>query len=103
MILWKLISKNSMNKIIEYMYRSLTEQTIQTIEMKPEFNRSVKLVFNSVLIIWILSATILTKCFTSLLLGIYSTQKSVPLVDSIDDIIANKELQIIDSRNQLAS
>ena len=43
---------------------------------------------------WTLCTTILTLCFASILLGIYSTKRAVPLVQSLDDICDNKDIQI---------
>ena len=50
---------------------------------------------NAIIItIWLLSATILTACFESKLLGIYSSQKSIPMFNTLQDIIDNKDLKI---------
>ena len=38
---------------------------------------------------------VLTHCFSSILLGIYSTQKTVPLVQSLEDIINNNNNELI--------
>src|SRR5882724_11953222 len=44
--------------------------------------------------IWIISSTILVNCFASLLLNTYFHIKSVPLIDSIEDLVNNKQIMI---------
>ena len=44
--------------------------------------------------IWILCTFILSLSFVSILLGIFSSQKCVPLVQSLDDIMDNKQLSV---------
>ena len=44
--------------------------------------------------IWIISSTIIVNCFASLLLNTYFHMKSVPLIDSIEDLVNNKQIMI---------
>jgi len=44
--------------------------------------------------IWIISSTIIVNCFASLLLNTYFHIKSVPLIDSIEDLVNNKQIMI---------
>src|SRR5882757_8295505 len=89
--------KSSIINNLENILRTLTNQSLENFEdillnynsvnniQNNNNTKYAKLSHNSLFMLWILSASILTKCFSSVLLGIYSTQKSVPLVDSLDD------------------
>ena len=77
-----------------YIMRTLVDQT-EDYFVNIKFKiKSHKYISYAIIIIWILSASILTKCFTSILLGIYSTQKPYPLVYTLQDIIDNKDIKI---------
>ena len=45
--------------------------------------------------IWLICATILTRSFTSLLLNTYFNLKYGPLFDSLEDLINNRDLNIV--------
>ena len=50
---------------------------------------------NSVFVLiytWIISSLILTLAFTGMLLGLYSSQKYLPFVESMDQLLANDEV-----------
>src|SRR6185437_4072456 len=73
---------SSLFSILFFMYRSLVSQTYitqYTLHFKSNYGKVI--IFINI-IIWILSSFILTACFTSILLGIYSSQKSYPLFNT---------------------
>ena len=53
-----------------------------------------KFSFILMIVIWSQSASILTKAFTGLLLNTYFNQKSLPIVETLQDIYFNKEILI---------
>ena len=85
--------------LIEYfiqLFKSLVNQDIRNHGHLIYKNTRVsfKAGLDIILLTWIISSCFLTHCFVSELLTIYSPQKSVPLVQSLDDIISNKHLLI---------
>ena len=54
-----------------------------------------------IVVIWLHSASILSKAFTGILLNTYFKVKSVPTVNSLEDIYDNKELSILTTKYQL--
>ena len=53
----------------------------------------------SLLFIWILSSTILAKCFTSLLLNTYFIRKPSLTVETLEDIVSNPGLSVSGKRS----
>lgn len=73
----------SVVNVLVILFRSLTNQTMN------RNNCSTLLLFN-----WILTISVLTKCFVSVLLGIYSTKTFVPLVNTLDDVFDKNGIRI---------
>ena len=59
-------------------------------EEKIHYNHTL----NIILLSWIIMSCILSLWFTSEMLTIYSTKRSIPLVQSLEDICKQKELQV---------
>ena len=80
------------------MLRMLTNQPcahIMQLNKKSKFKNSLnKFSFILPIVIWSQSASILTKTFTGLLLKTYFNRKTVPLVETFQDIYLNKEISI---------
>ena len=64
-------------------------------------NKLKRIIIIIMLTIWIQSASILTKCFTELLLDTYLPVKSVPFVQNIQQINDEKDLIILSNKNML--
>ena len=93
-ITWNKLGNLSLLDSFVQIVRTLTEQSIIEFSLNDGFNTSRRSQLYLFLIPWLLSASILTKCFVSILLVIYSTQKTIPLVNSLHDICDNKHLVI---------
>ena len=94
LLLWS-FNKSKLNFIstLCQVFKKLTNQTIVN---NGHIIKEQKNSTNLILIAWIFGSGILTHCFVSLLLGIYSTQKAVPLVQTFEDVLDNRELLIFD-------
>lgn len=71
-------------------------QDLTTIDSKPK-----KVLMVLMVIIWLQSASILTKAFTELLLSTYLMVKTSPVVDNIEQIEADKRLLILYNQKML--
>ena len=93
LVLWYKLSHFNLLDSFGQLFRTLTDQSITKYGIvKKNEHDEFTIAFYVFLIPWTLCANILTKSFLSILLGIYSTQKSYPLVQSLEDICDNKQL-----------
>ena len=84
--------ENYLSKITMDIIRTLTTQSDVKLsslkylsQFEAHFIEIIILVFS-----WLMFTNIMTKCFTSLLLNSYFTQKSIPLVNNLEDVLDNE-------------
>ena len=86
-------------KILENIFRLLTNQTADDLaQMKITKNVQVDLLKVSsivLIVIWLQSASILTKAFSGILLKSYFNLKPYPVVSTLEDLYDNKHLGIV--------
>ena len=92
--------KNSSQWIILDIIRIITTQSVHKLtQLTVIYNENVK---NSTLVImvaiWLISASVITKCFSSMLLNMYFLQKSEPLVEKLEQLCSKTgiDLAIVD-------
>ena len=90
-ILFK-ISKPKKFNFIDVMTRIVLDQSSNDIMVL--YNRSKNVTLIILLVIWLQSASILSKAFSGLLLNTYFNVKSVPIVNSLEDIINNQDINV---------
>ena len=81
-------SKNSLQSIISDVIRSITTQSLEKLtqlKLISHNNFKDRSLF-ALIVIWLISISIITKCFSSLLLNMYFWQKSVTLVETLDQL-----------------
>ena len=100
----KSITKNQLNyrKNFDLFIRLLTTQSSKLVtQMNLKLNNMLKFVTFLLILIWIISSVIVVKAFTGNLLKSYFNVKSVPIVNSLDDIYNNKELILYSELNSI--
>src|SRR6185437_6667531 len=95
----RLSHKTNLNSFMAYMevMKTLTNHSSEMITklMKNKFVSKTRLITISVLIyIWLLSATVMTQSYGSVMLNTYFHIKTTPVLNSLHDLLHNKHILI---------
>jgi hypothetical protein len=88
-LIWHKLTRYSLMDCLAQIFRTLTTQQINDYG-----HIKYKLAFYTFITVWLNGSSFLTKCFLSILLVIYSTQKSVPFVESLEEVCDNNQILI---------
>ena len=87
-------SKNDLQWVIMDVIRGFTSQSeIKLAKMSHLANNYQSLIV--LVVFWLLFMTIITKCFSSLLLNMYFKQTALPLVETLEQILEDKALFVV--------
>src|SRR5690349_1706777 len=91
-VLFKLVKDIKIN-FIDFIIRNLLGQSSMEINIFSSMQmKNISMI--TLIIIWLQSASILSKAFSGLLLNTYFNVKSVSIVNSLEDIINNQDINI---------
>jgi len=108
-ILWKQFTNSGFADGLQYIIRALTGQTVHKVStldsewtvMKDKYGSTpvslLKLKYTTYIIltiIWILCATLLSKCFSSVILNTYFNINSKTIINSFDELLAQPEIGV---------
>jgi hypothetical protein len=99
--LWKLLSDSRIGffSALNNIFNTLISQQFYNFDLLKNFEskETKQKLLLSLLFIWFISSTILSKSYSSLLLNVYFKPKSQQVVKTVEDIIANENLNLLGS------
>src|SRR5882724_9382945 len=90
------INRLKLHSIIIDIIKTMTNQSdvklLKLINVKYFNNQIYRILFITLISIWIICINIITKSFTSLLLKTYFKTTFVPIVDSLEDLVKHQDM-----------
>ena len=99
-ISWIFIKTTSKINFAEMIIRTFLGQSDSILDSLSQMSK-ISLTNILLFVIWLQSASVLSKAFTGLLLNTFFNVKSVPIVNDFKDIIVNKDINIACDENLL--